>query len=172
MEAIYHGIGFAMVWIIIATLMVLAIWYGSKWLIKHVWRTSWLAMYIDYIIMLHLSKKPLKKSYNGYALYDYEYALKWGYVKDPYKDTYLNVIIPRILNLNPLIAEDYQHHKSNDKEYKDFYLRSKEWTTYYNPEYWVHWDLVDDHTIQDHTNYGMDIWSAYELQKKWEKEIK
>jgi len=45
------------------------------------------------------------------------------------------------------------------------YIRSKGWTTWYNEKYWVHSKTVKDQSVQDFTNYGMDLNSAYCFEK-------
>lgn len=40
-------------------------------------------------------------------------------------------------------------------------LISRGWGTWYNPNNWVHRKTVANPKQQDHTNYGMDLNSAY-----------
>jgi hypothetical protein len=47
-----------------------------------------------------------------------------------------------------------------DSEKKEF-LKSRGWSTWYNENYWVNPAVVVDKKRQDHTNYGMDLESAY-----------
>jgi hypothetical protein len=50
------------------------------------------------------------------------------------------------------------------KEEKIEFLKSKGWSTWYHEDYWVHEKTVVDPTRQDYTNYGMDLYSAYEYE--------
>jgi len=45
------------------------------------------------------------------------------------------------------------------------FVKSKGWSTWYNPKYWVHPKMIIDATRQDYTNYGMDLNSAYCFEK-------
>jgi hypothetical protein len=41
------------------------------------------------------------------------------------------------------------------------FLRERGWDTWYGDDYWVNPNLVVEPTVQDYTNYGMDLKSAY-----------
>lgn len=41
------------------------------------------------------------------------------------------------------------------------WLRRRGWENYYRPDYWVHVKCVEDSKVQDYTNYGMDLISAF-----------
>jgi hypothetical protein len=41
------------------------------------------------------------------------------------------------------------------------FLIRRGWNTYYNENYWIHTKTVKDPHEQDHTNYGMDLESAF-----------
>lgn len=41
------------------------------------------------------------------------------------------------------------------------FLIKRGWSTWYNPNYWVHPKTVNDTLKQDYTNYGMDLLSAF-----------
>jgi hypothetical protein len=45
------------------------------------------------------------------------------------------------------------------------YIKSKGWSTWYNPKYWVNPKTVVDEKRQDYTNYGMSLNSAYCFEK-------
>lgn len=47
---------------------------------------------------------------------------------------------------------------------KTAFLIDKGWSTWYNPDYWVHPKIVQDETKQDYTNYGMSLEQAYEFE--------
>ena len=38
------------------------------------------------------------------------------------------------------------------------------WSTWYNPNYWVHTKTVADPNVQDHTDYGLPLDSAFEFE--------
>jgi hypothetical protein len=46
------------------------------------------------------------------------------------------------------------------------YLKDRGWHTWYNPNYWVHKDLVEDPNSMDYTNYGMSLDHALDFEKK------
>lgn len=45
------------------------------------------------------------------------------------------------------------------------YVKSKGWSTWYNPKYWVNPKTIVDPKCQDFTSYGMDLNSAYCFEK-------
>ena len=45
------------------------------------------------------------------------------------------------------------------------YIKSKGWSTWYNPNYWVNPKTIADAKCQDYTSYGMDLNSAYCFSK-------
>jgi hypothetical protein len=45
------------------------------------------------------------------------------------------------------------------------FIKSKGWSTWYNPNYWVHEKTVVEPNKQDYTDYGMDLNSAYCFEK-------
>lgn len=47
---------------------------------------------------------------------------------------------------------------------KEVVIRDAGWSQWYNPNYWVHKKTVKDQSIQDHTNYGMNLDQAYEFE--------
>ena len=50
-------------------------------------------------------------------------------------------------------------------EDQEKFIKSKGWSTWYNPRYWVHPKTISDESRQDYTNYGMDLNSAYCFEK-------
>ena len=50
-------------------------------------------------------------------------------------------------------------------EEKQEFLKSKGWSTWYNPKYWVHPEMVEDPASMDYTNYGMNIDDAIRYEK-------
>jgi hypothetical protein len=55
---------------------------------------------------------------------------------------------------------------SMTKDEKEKYLVDNGWSTWYNDDYWVHPEIVDDSSFQDYTNYGMDLDAAVKYQTK------
>lgn len=45
------------------------------------------------------------------------------------------------------------------------FVKSKGWSTWYNPKYWVHPKTIEDGHYQNYTCYGMDLNSAYCFEK-------
>lgn len=44
---------------------------------------------------------------------------------------------------------------TNEEKLK--FLEERGWSTWYNPNYWVHPESVENPKAQDYTNYGMNI---------------
>lgn len=57
-----------------------------------------------------------------------------------------------------------------DQSDEDF-LRSHGWHDWYNPDYWVHKDLVTDPARMDYTYYGMSKAEAVKHEKAGRKKI-
>jgi hypothetical protein len=51
------------------------------------------------------------------------------------------------------------------KEFWCDWLVRRGWSTWYNPEYWVHPDSVEDPAQQDYTNYGMTWEDALQYER-------
>lgn len=47
---------------------------------------------------------------------------------------------------------------------KASWLRKRGWSTWYNEDYWVHPDAVENPKIQDHTDYGLTIDDAIQYE--------
>lgn len=45
------------------------------------------------------------------------------------------------------------------------WLKARGWSTYYNPNYWVHPKTVADPSQQDYTNYGMTAEDALAYER-------
>lgn len=56
-----------------------------------------------------------------------------------------------------------------NKEDKKKFLEERGWSTYYNPDYWVHEKTIVDKSRQDFTNYGMNLEDAYNFEVNNEK---
>jgi hypothetical protein len=48
---------------------------------------------------------------------------------------------------------------------KEKFLKDRGWSTWYNPNYWVHPESVINPKAQDYTNYGMNIDDAIAYEK-------
>jgi len=48
---------------------------------------------------------------------------------------------------------------------KENYLIKQGWDTWYNDNYWVHPDLVEDPNVQDYTHYGVSLEDAIKIEK-------
>jgi hypothetical protein len=64
-----------------------------------------------------------------------------------------------------------QEIKMPTKEEKEAYLTSRDWSTWYNPKYWVHIEIDKRLTnaVGDYTAFGSDLDGAYALEKEYEK---
>lgn len=51
-------------------------------------------------------------------------------------------------------------------------LKDNGWSTYYNPNYWVHPKAVEDPSVQNYTNYGFSLDDAYKFETQELKAIK
>ena len=58
-----------------------------------------------------------------------------------------------------------QEFENRIKDFWEDWLRERGWSTWYNENYWVHRDSVEDSTKQDYTNYGMGWQDAVRYER-------
>lgn len=170
MKDIYYWIGAIVFWAVVAVVAGFVLYAVIKWLIEKIWRHTWLYQTISYYrICFRYCKKPYKSPINAEILWKWEGQLLTGSVKHLFKKKLLNYVFPRILELNPDARKRYDEFNEYQKKKREEYLKEKGWGQWYNDDYWINPKMISDKG-QDYTNHGMNVWDAYRLQKKWEKE--